>query len=69
VTYNTIMVQFDIDAPAAPRLDFAWDIARRYEASLIGFAAAEAFLSYRETWMAARPERQCACRSKTSKIG
>ena len=44
MTYNTLMVQFDIDAPAAPRLDFAWDIARRCEASLIGFAAAEAFL-------------------------
>jgi nucleotide-binding universal stress UspA family protein len=44
VTYNTIMVQFDIDAPAAPRLDFASGIARRWEASLIGFAAAEAFL-------------------------
>jgi nucleotide-binding universal stress UspA family protein len=44
MTYNTIMVQFDIDAPIAPRLDFAWDIARRYEAGLIGFAAAEPFL-------------------------
>jgi nucleotide-binding universal stress UspA family protein len=38
------VVQLDIDAPATPRLNFAWDIARRYEASLIAFAAAEAFL-------------------------
>jgi nucleotide-binding universal stress UspA family protein len=44
MAYNTIMVQLDIDAPATPRLNFAWDIARRYEASLIAFAAAEAFL-------------------------
>lgn len=38
--YNTIMVQLDIDAPAAPRLAFAWDLAQRFEADLIGFAAA-----------------------------
>lgn len=44
MAYNTIMVQLDIDAPAAPRLGFAWDIARRHEASLIAFAAAEAVL-------------------------
>ena len=44
MAYNTIMVQLDIDRPATPRLNFAWEIAHRYEASLIGFAAAEAFL-------------------------
>ena len=44
VTYNTIMVPLDIDAPAAPRLGFARDVARRYGASLIAFTAAEVFL-------------------------
>ncbi len=40
--YNTIMVQLDIDEPAAPRLQFAWALARRFEADLIAFAAADA---------------------------
>jgi nucleotide-binding universal stress UspA family protein len=39
--YNTIMVQLDIDAPATPRLTFAWQLAQRFEADLIAFAAAE----------------------------
>lgn len=43
--YNTIMVQLDIDAPATPRLNFAWDLACRLEADLIAFAAAEPFLA------------------------
>ena len=30
--YNTIMVQLDIDLPAAPRLAFAWNLAQRFEA-------------------------------------
>lgn len=37
--YNTIMVQLDVYAPARPRLDFAWDLAQRFEADLIAFAA------------------------------
>jgi nucleotide-binding universal stress UspA family protein len=41
--YNTIMVQLDVEALAAPRLAFAWDLAQRFEADLIAFAAAEAF--------------------------
>jgi nucleotide-binding universal stress UspA family protein len=39
--YRTIMVQLDIDAPATPRLTFAWDLARRFEADLIAFSAAD----------------------------
>lgn len=39
--YNTIMVQLDIDMRATPRLTFAWDLARRFEAGLIAFCAAE----------------------------
>ena len=39
--YNTIMVQLDIDDPLTPRLSFAWEVARRFEADLIAFAAAE----------------------------
>jgi nucleotide-binding universal stress UspA family protein len=42
MTYRTILVQLDLDAPASPRLNFAIDLARRFEASVIGFAAAEA---------------------------
>lgn len=41
MTYNTIVVQLDVDAAATPRLTFALSIARRFEADLIGFAAAE----------------------------
>lgn len=39
--YNSIMVQLDIDATATPRLKFAWELAQRFEADLIAFAAAE----------------------------
>ena len=39
--YNTIMVQLDIDDPLVPRLSFAWEVARRFEADLVAFAAAE----------------------------
>ena len=39
--YNTIMVQVDIDGSSIPRLTFAWDLAKRFEADLIVFAAAE----------------------------
>ncbi|CDX56200.1 conserved hypothetical protein [Mesorhizobium plurifarium] len=39
--YTTILVQLDIDAPATPRLLFAQQIAKRFEADLIAVAAAE----------------------------
>ena len=39
--YKTIMVQIDIDGSSIPRLTFAWDLAKRFEADLIAFAAAE----------------------------
>jgi nucleotide-binding universal stress UspA family protein len=41
---NTIMVQLDLEAPAAPRLKFGWELARRFEADMIAFAAAQANL-------------------------
>ena len=37
--YNTIMVQLDVDSPVAPRLEFAWKLAEKFEADLIAFAA------------------------------
>jgi nucleotide-binding universal stress UspA family protein len=40
--YTTILVQLDIDAPATPRLIFAQEIARKFEADLIAVTAAEA---------------------------
>ena len=39
--YKTILVQLDIDVPAFPRLTFAWDLARHFDANLVGFCAAE----------------------------
>ncbi|MEF2074569.1 universal stress protein [Consotaella aegiceratis] len=42
MSYRRIMVQLDIDSPAKPRLRLACEIARRFEAELIGFAASEA---------------------------
>jgi nucleotide-binding universal stress UspA family protein len=42
--FNTIMVQLDLEAPAAPRLKFGWELARRFEADMIAFAAAQANL-------------------------
>jgi nucleotide-binding universal stress UspA family protein len=41
--FNTIMVQLDLNVPAAPLLAFAKDLAKRFEADLIGFAAAEPY--------------------------
>lgn len=41
MTYRSIMVQLDIDQPARPRVRFAWDLARRFEADLIGFVACQ----------------------------
>ena len=43
--YKTIMVQLEVDAPLTPRLSFAWELARRFEADLIAFAAAEPFMT------------------------
>ncbi|CDX16775.1 conserved hypothetical protein [Mesorhizobium sp. ORS 3324] len=40
--YTTILVQLDIDAPATPRLIFAQEIARKFEADFIAVTAAEA---------------------------
>ncbi|MDX8482429.1 universal stress protein [Mesorhizobium sp. VK24D] len=40
--YTTILVQLDIDASATPRLIFAQEIARKFEADLIAVTAAEA---------------------------
>ena len=42
MAFRTIMVQLDLDGPAEPRLRFGQELARRFEASLIAFAAAEA---------------------------
>jgi nucleotide-binding universal stress UspA family protein len=39
--YRTIMVQLDVDSLAKPRIRFAWDLARRFEADLVGFAACQ----------------------------
>ena len=39
---RTIMVQLDLDDPAEPRLRFGQELARRFDASLVAFAAAEA---------------------------
>lgn len=39
--YRTIMVQLDVDHRAARRLQFACELALRFDAGLIGFAAAE----------------------------
>lgn len=39
--YTTIMVQLDVDLRAGPRLQFACELASRFDAGLIGFAAAE----------------------------
>ncbi|CAN7364468.1 universal stress protein [Mesorhizobium sp. LjNodule214] len=41
MAFKTIMVQLDVDALAAPRISVAWDLARRHDAELIGFCAAE----------------------------
>jgi nucleotide-binding universal stress UspA family protein len=42
--YKTILVQVDLDGEAGPRLRLARQLADRFEAKLIGFAAAEADL-------------------------
>lgn len=42
MSYRSILVNLDIDGPAAPLLDLAIDFAARSNARLIGFSAAEA---------------------------
>jgi hypothetical protein len=39
--YNTILVHLDINDAAASQLNFARELAARFEASLIGFAACD----------------------------
>ncbi|RWM13497.1 MAG: universal stress protein [Mesorhizobium sp.] len=41
MAFRTIMVQLDIDAIAAPRVAFAWELAKMHDADLIAFCAAE----------------------------
>jgi nucleotide-binding universal stress UspA family protein len=41
MNFNTILVQLDLVSPAAPRLTFGWELARRFEADMVAFAAAE----------------------------
>jgi nucleotide-binding universal stress UspA family protein len=42
MTFKTIMVHVDVETSATPQLKFGWELARRFEADLIVFAAAEA---------------------------
>ena len=37
--YSTILVQLDVDGSSEGRIEFAWELARRFEADLVGFAA------------------------------
>lgn len=39
--FKTIIVQLEVDAPSAQLVEFACEVASRFEAGLIGFAAAE----------------------------
>lgn len=41
MSFNTVMVQLDIDDPVGPRVTFAKSIALKFDADLIGFCAAE----------------------------
>lgn len=43
MTYKTILVQLDLDCSAASRLIFAWNLASRFKANLIAFAAVRPF--------------------------
>jgi len=42
MTYNTILVQLELDRPAAPAVNFSLGLAQEFEADVIAFAAAEA---------------------------
>lgn len=37
--YSTIMVQLNVDGSSAGHIEFAWELARRFDADLVGFAA------------------------------
>lgn len=41
MSFNTIMLQLDIDSPVGPRVAFAKSIALKFDADLIAFCAAE----------------------------
>ncbi|WP_187969099.1 universal stress protein [Aquibium microcysteis] len=41
MSYRSILVQIDIDGANEPRIRFAREIARRFDAALIGFSAAQ----------------------------
>ena len=41
MSYRSILVQIDIDGAAEPRIRFAKEIARRFDAALIGFCAGQ----------------------------
>lgn len=42
MAYNTVLVQLELDRPAAPAVNFALGLARKFEADVIAFAVAEA---------------------------
>jgi nucleotide-binding universal stress UspA family protein len=42
MSYKSVLVNLDIDGPIGPLLKLAIDLARRFDARLIGFAAADA---------------------------
>lgn len=44
MTFNTILVQLDVDSQVAPRTIYAQALARRFEATLIGFTAADTYV-------------------------
>jgi nucleotide-binding universal stress UspA family protein len=44
MSFKTILVQVDLDGPAEPRLRFARELARRFDAEILAFAAAESDL-------------------------
>ena len=46
MSYKSILVNIDIDGPAAPIVGTALDLARRFDARLIGFSAADARMPF-----------------------
>ena len=63
------MVQLDLDDAAEPRLEFASELARQFEADLIAFAAAEARMSFQWAIAASWLPMPCDGRSRKSKSG
>lgn len=66
--FNTIMVQLDVDSPAAPRSTYALELARRFEATLIGFAAPTHMCLFLATMAAWRRRKSCVNASPSSRI-